>query len=229
MGLTNKELLESIEKIFEKKFREKFALLASEIDSLKQTNADLVKINKALIAHNQELRASLLVSTDSSVNGEHAGDSAGVESVVADDEPALVDAPSSEDLDNRIYMDVLILSDSIYRHVGSEYPKEHHKKGAAIYSNFELGTGNPLTVLKVVCPGARCDRLFAEAASLNRSHVFGHVVVHVGSNYVPGVAEGRAFPTASVIAKDITDLLCAVEKLLQADVSFSCILPRRDV
>ena len=50
MGLTNKELLENIESIFEKKFSEKFALLASEIDSLKQTNADLININKALIA-----------------------------------------------------------------------------------------------------------------------------------------------------------------------------------
>ena len=222
MGLTNKELLENIESIIEKKFNDKFDQLSVEINELKQTNGNLININKALIEQNQALRASLTAVGNgiAIVAAADGSDAAGCDEADAD----YVSPPV--DVLPRIYKDVLILSDSIYRHVGSECPKANYPKLPAIYSDFELGS---ISILKVVCPGARCDRLFSEAALLHRTHEFGQVIIHVGSNYVPRVGDGPPYPSPSDIASEITDFLTAVEQLLRAGVTFSCILPRRDL
>ena len=39
--------------------------------------------------------------------------------------------------------------------------------------------------MKFVVPGARCDRLWVEAANLNKDYSFGQVILSVGTNYIP--------------------------------------------
>ena len=171
MGLTNKELLAKIENILEAKFDEKFSQLSSEIEALKQTNTNLININKVLIAQNQALRANL-TSDDTKVD--IAVDTLNDAATAATTANTATD-PGNDARVNKIHKDVVILSDSIYRHVGSECPKK--KPLEVVYSEFQLGS---LSILKVICPGARCDRLFAEASFLHQTHTFGHVIVNVG-------------------------------------------------
>ena len=126
--------------------------------------------------------------------------------------------------DPKNHIDVLILSDSIYRHVGSECPKDKNVK-SAIVSSFNIGN---VTVMKVVCPGARIDRLWAEATMLSLKYSIGHVIVHVGANYLPSRFNHRPISPEG-ISTEIVQLLDAIRSLFQAEVSFSCILPQRNL
>ena len=77
----------------------------------------------------------------------------------------------------------------------------------------------PLRVKKVVIPGARAHRLLSEATVLSRAYNFEHVIVHVGTNYVPFAPEQAV--------TDITKLLDALPHLFPGcRVTFSPILPR---
>ena len=119
-----------------------------------------------------------------------------------------------------------MLSDSIYRHVGIECPKDPSAfTPRPIRSNFDIGQ---LSFLKVVCPGARSDFLWAEAVLLNDSFTFDHVIVHVGTNYVPN--RMNSDPRSPLdTADEICQLLDAIGPLFQAKVSYSYILPRLDL
>jgi len=142
--------------------------------------------------------------------------------------------------------EILILSDSMLRHVMGDCPKkkEDAKLKTAIM-DLQLPFANrqvcqkaieqdislkvdsspnpkihrpPLRVKEVVIPGARAHRLLSEATVLSRAYNFEHVIVHVGTNYVPFVPEQAI--------TDITKLLDALPHLFPGcRVTFSPILP----
>jgi hypothetical protein len=86
---------------------------------------------------------------------------------------------------------------------------------------------SPLRFLKVVIPGARCDRLWV--ALLGFKYEFGHVITHVGANYIPTVNRkyNSVFPPCDVVT-EICDFLDALAELFRCHVSFSIILPQVD-
>ena len=100
--------------------------------------------------------------------------------------------------------EVLIISDSIFRHVGGDCPlplrprirkdqedaprTQVQTKTLAITQDIPYKAERskpPLSVKKVVIPGARAPRLLAEASLLARTFNFEHIICHVGTNYVP--------------------------------------------
>ena len=150
--------------------------------------------------------------------------------------------------ENTTHYDVLLLSDSIFRHVGQEMPKElpphlsvKWMKHINIHMAATLSTDIPiragplsvsqavagcpavpnLKVKKVVVPGARCPRLFTEALILSKKFSFSEVIVHVGTNYltVPGCSD-------SEIAEEVMSLLKSLSDMFRCQITFSPILPR---
>ena len=243
--------------------RNELAELTNEIARLREQNERLLQSNNNLIAQNEQYRKSLddIQSVDSGkqLNDDDAED--------VDDEAASLPSIDEEDDvifedDNREYFDYLILSDSIYRHVGKILPRKRDL--APLKDTFNIGN---VRFLKFVVPGARCDRLWAEAANLSKEYSIGHVIVSVGTNYIPSTharfrqtyhqrkpfnlakiqpAKRRDYiinsarddirwretsditPVADVIA-EITSLIRRLGYLFCCDVSFSSILPQKDL
>jgi hypothetical protein len=121
------------------------------------------------------------------------------------------------------HFDVLILSDSIYRHVGVSVPKTNSNEGP-IYKKFELCNGN-IRCLKVVIPGALAPRLIAEAAIIHRKYTFGEIILHCGANYIPNPRSFRPYFWCEAV-DDVTQLLNELRKLFLTNVTFSPILPQ---
>ena len=123
------------------------------------------------------------------------------------------------------FKDVLILSDSIYRHIGGAIPRDEKFKGP-LYRELDIEN---IDVLKCVIPGARVDRLWSEAVAISQKYNFREIIIHVGSNYIPSPQACRRnyyFPMRNFIVNDIKDLLGAVSDLFNCHVTFSSILPR---
>ena len=132
-------------------------------------------------------------------------------------------AASTNNHPGRKKFDVLLLSDSIFRHVGGACPKPRTTQGKrvrepAIIQEVDLVEG--VRALKVVVPGAQCARLLAQAAHLEQSCTFDHVIVNVGTNYC------YSDLSAYDIADEIEDFLGEIGALFDCKVSYSEILPR---
>jgi hypothetical protein len=125
--------------------------------------------------------------------------------------------------------DILILSDSICRHVGSSQPK-HNNEPAALYQEITLA--DKISCLKVVIPGARAPRLLSEAAHIATKYSFREVIVQCGANYVPDtskpwrrVLQGharRAFDEVSHLLGSLRNVFS------DSNIVFSPILPQRN-
>ena len=139
MGLTYNELLGRLEAVIEKKFSSKFDDLCAELTALKYTNSVILKLNNSLIEQNKILRSSAANSTDNLSSDDDDLDSESERTcntpVAAPAEKASSASPAS----SKSHVDVLILSDSIFRHVGSACPKERDSRGLPIVSTFKLG------------------------------------------------------------------------------------------
>ena len=223
MGLTYQELFEKIEAVFEEEIDSKFQDLFNVIRDLKSKNETLIQLNNVLIEHNRQLRSRSVVSNES-VDDDDDDDGSGKEAFNGTDEEVV--SPPPTNVGTKKHFDVLIISDSIYRHVGIECPKDRSAfTPRPIISTFDIGQ---ITFMKVVCPGARCDFLWAEAVLLNVNYNFDHVILHVGTNYVPNSMNNN--PRSPLDTSDeICQLLNAIGPLLQAKVSYSYILPRLDL
>ena len=220
------------EKLCEK-FSAKFDELYHEIRELKSTNTHLIQNNKSLIAQNKELRSASVFTSDAVDdvvddfaepffdNTQSYGLSGAHDTVDVD---TAVDATPTAHARPKRIIDVLILSDSIFRHVGTECPKEQdvkfHNTTLPIVSNFSMGN---LDIMKVIVPGAQCDRLLRIAAELHAKFSFEHVVVNVGTNYV------RQLIPCPDVATDISGLLKSMDILFECKVTWSCILPQRNL
>ena len=146
--------------------------------------------------------------------------------------PSYVYSKPTSPLPGKKAYNVLILLDSIYRHVGGECavkPAPPNVTPAAgkrarrppqppVIQDIELLEG--IKGLKVVVPGAQCPRLLSEAARVSQHCTFDHVIVHVGTNY--SFSELSSFEIAEEIAEFLSEIQC----LFQCKVSFSEILPR---
>jgi hypothetical protein len=139
-----------------------------------------------------------------------------------------------EEDDGREAVDYLLLSDSIYRHFGTQCPKDKFPRGEPIIETFWLGK---IKILKCVVPGADAGRLWIQACALVRDFNVGHVICHVGANYVPTAHRNWLhrwkksqlhFTDPTSAGKNIQDLLCGLESLFKCDVVFSMILPHLD-
>ena len=230
--MKNLELFAEISKVIDTKFEQNFAstfenrldTLAAEISALKATNEKLLLINKALIDQNNELRKSKcdedVVIVVDDVDEAVPGAVVEVVDAVLDGVVEACDADSALE-DDKAYYDCLLLSDSIYRHVGKAIPKKPGPP-TALYQDIMIGG---ISILKVIIPRARCDRLWSEAVYLSASHVFGEIIVCAGANYTPSASRRPLVPPFTA-AKDICDLLDSVYDLFQCDTSFSGILPQ---
>ena len=130
----------------------------------------------------------------------------------------------------RQHYNVLILSDSIYRHVGCEMPKIFNpatrtraltKDVHVLHSHAPHISTPDILVKKIVVPGARAARLWSEASLISRTHTFDEVIVHCGTNYLND-------PTAddNFITEELRSLIRGLQDLLTCQVTFSPILPR---
>ena len=150
MGLTYQDLLAKIETVLEKKFNDKFQDLAGKMCDLTDTNNKLISINKALIEQNKKLRALLTCDGDNDIGAAITPDA-------ADPVPSVgAELRTHTPTNTKTHYDVLLLSDSIYRHLGTECPKGNYPRNQAIISCFNVGN---LSFMKIVCPGARCADL----------------------------------------------------------------------
>ena len=122
------------------------------------------------------------------------------------------------------FADILLISDSIYRHVGVECPRDvrsRHRRARPIVADFWVGNTH---VKKLCLPGAKSDRLLAEASIMALTHEFREVVVHVGANYLPTVNRDR-LKTPAAASKEIQALLAALGDIFFAPVTYSLMLP----
>jgi hypothetical protein len=123
--------------------------------------------------------------------------------------------------------DALIISDSIYRHVGKESPTvEKEQQKGPIYQAFNF-CNDKVSCLKVVIPGARAPRLFAELVILRKDYVFSEIIIHCGANYIPYDGNYWRPKFWDECYEEVTGLLkVASEMFPAANVTFSPILPQ---
>ena len=162
--MKNLELFTEISKIIDNKLDSKLDTLVAEIKELKATNEKLLLINKSLIDQNKQLRNSkCIVEEVVSEIIENMLD------VVYVDEHC--DAVAISEV-SKTHYDCLLLSDSIYRHVGKSIPKTPGP-ARALYQKLDI---RGVTILKVIIPGARCDRLWSEAVLISATHTFSEII-----------------------------------------------------
>ena len=152
-------------------FTDKLTLIAEQNKKVLAENEALKSVNNELITRIKSLEARL--ANDSSATA--SGDPQPVP-VVSGNHTArdMFGNPIADDKK----FDILIISDSIYRHVGGACPKTTGPS-PAIHMQYEM---DGKRVKKVIVPGGRCPRLLAEAASIAQQHLFNEVIVHVGTN-----------------------------------------------
>ena len=228
-----RHLAKELESVLEAKFASKIEALTAEIAGLRQSNENLMKINAAVMAENKELKENLISSPD-------------VPSPPSVTAPVSVPAPVSTSdsawnfdrespASTREYFDVLVLSDSIFRHVGNICPKIRRDPNAPkdlppppIRDQFDIGYAS---IKKIVMPGARVDALLAEASTLQHNYEFGEIIVHCGANYVPSCQQpNRKFVMVhrDEVSRDIKRLLDELSDMFSCMITFSFILPQMD-
>jgi len=215
------------------------ATLRAENSKIIEENQKQQAVNSKIIAENQNLREvnnKLMARIDELMKKRESHDSPVVP--VSPATPPPPPPPPSDDTfydpyeatsDQRM---VLILSDSIFRHVGVECSVEKRSPPdllsrwrrssgpKAIIKDFLVNDAVP--VRKVVVPGARCDRIILEASLIAQQghHHFREVIVHVGANYV---SSHRALAAK----EEIQQCLLSIQHLFpDAGVTYSVILPQ---
>ena len=129
------------------------------------------------------------------------------------------DVPDETLISDKQHVSVLILSDSIFRHVGTSVPKTPGPQ-APIYKQFDAG----IDCMNVCIPGAQAPRLFSEAVLLRQKYTFDEIIVHCGANYVPNPRRHSRFDAA---VPELTGLLSAIRQLFDANITYSATLPQR--
>ena len=183
-----------------------------KVDNLVAQNTELISLLKQVLQENKELKTRV-VELEKRV------------AVAADvDEVVVVDDPTKKNID------LLILSDSIYRHVGVSVPKEAIDRSAdpaPIYREFDI-CSNRVHCLKIVIPGAKAPRLLAEAQKVAANYTFGEIILHCGANHIPH--DEPSADAADVIVTELYNLHLSVRDLFPHSViTFSQLLPMTQV
>ena len=204
----------------------KYSALTDENAKLSRENEQLRSVNDKLLARIDELLQKFaekppptpsaasshdtLPSDDSDNDSIYIGDS----DSDPDDDPLPISEGSSR---------TLILSDSVFRHVGSSCPKVAGFRGP-IVDNFTLDeVRRDHQVKKIVVPGARTSRLWEEAAraAADPDNNFDNIIVCVGANYT------HSGHTPNFALHEIQELLTELGNLYpEARISWSLILPQ---
>ena len=119
-------------------------------------------------------------------------------------------------------MHALLISDSIFRHVGGDCPKKDFPQTIEQDITIPISktsSHQPITLKKIVIPGANCDRLFSEAMYYAREYEFEHVYCHVGTNY-------HDLLSPEDTSNEISHFLVRIKELFDCPTTYSPILPR---
>lgn len=200
--------------------------LEEKIDRLEEENQGL----KAALESKSELEAKIIDKLDQILSENHELKQRVLQlenqlsaHVLPPECPPTPSPPAAQQLPPENSYDVLLISDSICRHVGGEVPKAGRFQPAInkdIPGPSLAANHPPLRVKKIVIPGATCARLFSQAVELSLQYSFREVVCHVGANYVWGHVN------TAEIANEISAFLDALKDLFSCGVTFSPILPR---
>ena len=196
--------------------RAKYASIEDKLDKLIQVNAALFSEVKVLREENKQLKAQ-------------------------NDPPPTPQAATVSSRNKKKY-DLLILSDSIFRHIGCDGPKVPRggpnlsieddiaarvarEVGLEQDLSIPLQADPPISILikKRVIPGATVHNLFYAAKQLAEQCSFEHILLHVGTNYL-----GWSDWDSKAISDDITSFLTFLKDTFACSISFSSILPRTD-
>ena len=161
--------LNSLKSKYEAKCSELDSIQTSNIETNKKLNAILDKLD-CVIKENESLKKRISFL-------EKASEPAPSQPPVPSPPPP---PPSNS---NKKQYDLLVLSDSIFRHVGGDCPKSNSQKGALI-TEVEIyhSRNDKSSFLRAVVTGARSTRLYAEALLLLNEYKFKEIIVHVGTN-----------------------------------------------
>ena len=216
MPLTNQDLLtgitEAINSALDTTLRASLDALQADFDALRASNVELMERNDKLI----NLNKALIERRDLVPPGV-AGSATNVPATIISCVPPPANLPDKE------FVDILLISDSIYRHVGVACPRDARPRyrNRPVVADFWVGNTH---VKKLCLPGAKAERLLAEASIMALTHEFREVVVHVGANYLPTVS--RDHPTTRAAASvEIQALLAALGDIFYAPVTYSLMLP----
>ena len=190
---------------------EKLNEFIEENAKLRETNAMLTQRMEHATKRIEQLEQQLKISSDSNEQPK--------------EQPIVTPPPARPPKE---HFDALVLTDSMFRHVGGDCFKNKRKieaadpplKGVALEQDLppHINADN-LKIKKVVLPGARCSRIWAEASSLALRYTFDHVLVHVGTNYLPYRDQDEAI-------YQINNLLTSLKELFGCQISWSAIIPR---
>lgn len=224
-------LIDTLTQKFKEEYDQRVELVLQENAYLREANAQLLaRLDKLLQLHPSptlppdDTDGDSIASDFDSVAKDLASD---VDSITSDS-ASFTDSVAFGDCDlphepaeaRKSTINILILSDSMLRHVGIDCPKIKNYKGPLIK---EFQFENRIFVRKVVVPGAKCDRLFAEAVltANNDPTMYHEILLHVGSNY----ANSGVSPDETTT--DILDCLDALGNLFpDSKITFSAIIPR---
>ena len=208
--------IELIMKTFTAKFAEitdQNTKVITENEALKNLNRELIARIKSLETKLTEIQSPTKVSTESQPLPEQT----------VTEQTEICDIFGKAAASDKIF-DVLVISDSIYRHVGAACPKKKRDPKLPSWAQPSIHTQFTMegkTVKKVVVPGARCPRLFSEVASIAQEHSFSEVIVHVGTNYM------YTGDQPDETADEIVNFLHALSNMMPSSkIPFSQVLPR---
>ena len=209
---------------FDSKIENKLENVISELQKMKINNEQLARENAMLTTENERLQRELETTSNTSESESCVSADSGKLNSTGDDHEVQMPEPA-HGIASRSHVNCLLLSDSIYRHVGTSCPKKRgDPRGAAIMDTFKIG---PCSVVKCVVPGATCARLWAEAAFLQTKHTFDHVIVHVGANYIPHHSQQRKPFSKLAATNEIIEFLGELSNLTDSHITFSAIIPQR--
>ena len=213
-----KTLIESLFSKLKEEYDQRINIVLKENDELKEANKQLMeRLDRFL---------DMQLSAPPTPEIEPEDDEVSFTKEVPMD---LGDAPYDyEEITGEGERNILILSDSIFRHVGVACPKElsrtpnkKRKPKRPIIKEFQIEKN--IYCKKVIYPGGNCGDLLAcaaEAAKLDPNTIFDEVILHVGTNTVESSSPTRMTTNLQRMLMDLTILFP------DSDITYSAIIPR---
>ena len=194
--------------------------IQSMLQPLQEENAKLLEVNSSLRETNTlfiEKLHTLITHFETLKSGPAPAAPAEEVEAIPTTPPAIPSAIPEETFE--VSSNILVLSDSIYRHILSSCPKQPGLH-APIVDKFDLDRKGHHKIHKIIIPGACTGRLWEEAASITDRHSYTNVIVSAGANHAHAQSKEDA-------ADDISDLLLALADLFpNAQIAWSVMLPQ---
>ena len=191
-------------------------------------NSELREINKSLAEKLERFMEQPPYPVDTAEDVSDDDASFTKDRTETDDEDDDEDVPyDHDDFTGSEGRNILIVSDSMFRHVGVACPKDRRKARLnnsfqpPIIKEFELEKNTYCK--KIVIPGARAENLIRAASSSaqNDSTVYDEVIFHAGTNYF-----NTGIPTHLVLARLKQALVDLTRIYPDSEITYSAIVPR---